>query len=105
MPYATSTACLVASLTLRTELVWKLDEQSTVFVSPLKYAPGEQRRSGFAPAEQRLVRVRGANSTGDPTSTFPLPGTGDARSHAPPPPWCEHLAQRGGGKLYRPSVQ
>ncbi len=33
-PYSCSTACFSESGTFRIELVWKLDEQSTVFVRP-----------------------------------------------------------------------
>jgi hypothetical protein len=87
MPYSTSTACLVESLTFRTELVWKLDEQSTFFVSPLEYAPGEQRRSGFGPAVQLPVRVRGASRTVDPTLTWPvLPADAAPASQTATPP-------------------
>jgi hypothetical protein len=63
IPYSASTAYFLDCGTLRIALVWKLAEQMTGFVSFEEYAPGEQRRSGFAPSVQPEVFVRGLSST------------------------------------------
>ena len=71
-PYACSIACFSDSGTSRIELVWKLDEHNTAVVSPLEYAPGEQRRSGSAPSVQPLVFVRDESSTVEPRLIVPV---------------------------------